>query len=317
RRVQHAMFGLLGIGSLHGHAERVQAHIRPGLVVGARRGPAEFRLCRFNHPAGPQLLTKPVAGRFGATQHRRGGQVHVREATQHILGSILKRHQRPRQAHQRPCSGTDAVAQSHHGVVGAITQTTTLAIVVGPPDAHFAMDGNHASALPRVKLGNVVTFVTRHATAYVPLFFRLAKLACRTSLTKFNPASRNSYSIAPNSSCSGTSTARSTIFRTASSTLGRSCCMSSSMRCSRVGAAELWLPDRDIASTPCQQDTVQVAVSPVAYASTCRIPTQVPAAHPHSICTAFFPEPLRHTIGAGVWRTLVECAQGPRRVAMP
>src|SRR5262245_49776706 len=40
----------------------------------------------------------------------------------------------------------------------------------------------------------------------------------------------------------------------------------------------------------------------------------------HSTCRAFaqhfVQSPLRHTIGAGMWGTLVECAQSPRRLTM-
>src|SRR5262249_22513075 len=85
-----------------------------------------------------------------------------------------------------------------------------------------------------MKLGGMLAQATAHAGAYVALFLRLATLAWRTSLANFCPASRNSKSMAPNSWASGTSMARSTIWRTVCSMLGRSCFMIASMRCSRV-----------------------------------------------------------------------------------
>src|SRR6516225_10763439 len=118
---------------------------------------------------------------------------------------------------------------------------TALAVVIGPLHMHFSMDRHHPPPLVRVEFGHALAFRAGHAAAYVPLFFRLARLACRTSLATRSPASRNSYSMAPNSSCSGVSTARSTMCRKASSIFGRSCCMSSSIRSSRADAAGLFL----------------------------------------------------------------------------
>jgi hypothetical protein len=77
------------------------------------------------------------------------------------------------------------------------------AVVVRPPDLHFAMHRQPRPLLVGVELRRVRAVRAGHAAPDVPLFFRLATLACRTSLTKRCPASRNSRSMAPNSSASG------------------------------------------------------------------------------------------------------------------
>ena len=76
---------------------------------------------------------------------------------------------------------------------------------------HFPMHRHHSPPLIRMKLGGHSHNSARHTAPDVALFFRLATLACRTSVANFCPASRNSKSRAPSSSASGTSTARSTI----------------------------------------------------------------------------------------------------------
>ena len=214
RRVQHAMLGLARLHALHRHAERIQAHVGRGLAGFARRRPLRLRLRRLDHP--PLFLLRPqaLAVPFRATQHRRGRHPHARKTLEHILGRIGKRHQRPRQTHQRHQPRTDLVHQPQHVVIGKETLLAPAAVVVGPPNLHFAMHRQHPPLLIRVKLGRILAVRTGHAAPYVPLFFRLATLACRTSLANFCPASRNSKSMAPNSSASGTSTARSTIWRT-------------------------------------------------------------------------------------------------------
>ena len=50
-----------------------------------------------------------------------------------------------------------------------------------------------------MELGGIAAIRTGHAAPYLPLFFRLATLACRTSLANSWPASRNSKSMGPNS----------------------------------------------------------------------------------------------------------------------
>src|SRR5579885_985117 len=114
---------------------------------------------------------------------------------------------------------------------------TPLAIVIRPSQLDLTVQGQQLAGLVRMEFGSVLTVRACHTRTYVPLFFRLARLACRTSLVRRCPASRNSYSTAPNSSASGTSTARSTRRRTASSTLGRSCSINASIRSSRLGSA--------------------------------------------------------------------------------
>src|SRR5262245_31207412 len=111
------------------------------------------------------------------------------------------------------------------------------------------MHRHHPPLLVGVKLGRIVAVRAGDAAAYVPLFFRLATLACRTSLANFCPASRNSKSMAPNSSASDTSTARSTIWRTVASIFGRSSFMRASMRCSRVSSAAAGRERADMVSS--------------------------------------------------------------------
>src|SRR5262249_25699467 len=176
-------------------------------------------------------------GRLGATQHGRGGQAYARKTPEHILGGVGERQQRPRQAHQRHQARTDLVDQPQDVVIRKETLLAATAVVVGPLDLDGAMHRQHASLLVGVKLGRLLAGGAGQAAAYVPLFFRLARLACRMSLTNCCPASRNSKSMAPNSSASGTSTARSTIWRTAASTFGRSSFMIASMRSSRDSLA--------------------------------------------------------------------------------
>src|SRR5262249_4165868 len=150
-----------------------------------------------------QLLVQPLSGGLGATPYRRGRYADPRQATQHVLRGVFEGCQRPRQAHQRPCSRANAIAQPERLIIRAIAHVAAQAVVVSALHLHFAVHRQHTPLLPRVKLGYVGALLAYHTTADVPLFFRLARLACRTSLANCNPASRNSYSMAPNSSCSG------------------------------------------------------------------------------------------------------------------
>src|SRR6266404_5501128 len=228
------MFGLDRLLSLHRHAEGIQAHVGSGLALFTRCRPLRLRLRRLDHP--PLFLLRPqaLAFPFRGTQHGRGRHPHAGKPLEHVLGRIGKRGQRAGQTDQRHQPRTDLVHQPQHVVIGEKTLLAPAAIVIGPPHLHFPMHRQHPPLLVRVKLGRILAVRTRQAATYVPLFFRLATLACRTSLANFCPASRNSKSMAPNSSASGTSTARSTIWRTASSILGRSSFMIASMRSSRV-----------------------------------------------------------------------------------
>src|SRR5262245_15500017 len=135
-------------------------------------------------------------------------------------------------------------------------------------------------ALVGMKLGGMLTQGTGEAGAYVALFFRLAKLACRTSLASFCPASRNAKSIAPNSWASGTSTARSTIWRTVCSILGRSCFMMASMRCSRVSLTSAEGEGMDMVQLLVGGGRGYFSSALQPTTPTCRFPTQVTAARP-------------------------------------
>src|SRR5262249_31989180 len=151
------------------------------------------------------------------TQHRRGRQPHSGKTLENVFRRVRKRQQRSCQTHQRHQPRADLVDEPQHVVVGNETLLASAAIVIRPPNLHFPVRRQYPPLLIGVKLGRAFAVRAGHATPYVPLFFRLATLACRTSLAKPRPASRNSLSIAPNSSASGTSTARSTIRRTAAS----------------------------------------------------------------------------------------------------
>src|SRR5262249_45665988 len=148
-----------------------------------------------------------------------------------------KGQQRPGQTYQRHQPRTDVVHQTQRVIVGNEALLAAMAVVVGPAHLQDAMHGHHRPLLVGVKLRRILAVRAGQAAPDVPLFFRLTTLACRTSLASSCPASRNSKSMAPNSSASGTSTARSTIFRTAASTFGRSSFMMASMRSSRVSFA--------------------------------------------------------------------------------
>src|SRR5262249_37531216 len=152
-------------------------------------------------------------------------------------GRVGERRQRPGQADQRHQPRADAVHQPQHVVVGEEALLAATAVVIGPPDLHFAVHGQHPPLLVGMELGGVLAVGTGHAAAYVPLSFRLATVACRTSLANCCPASRKAKSMGPNSSASGTSRARSTSWRTVASILGRSSFRMASMRCWRVGVA--------------------------------------------------------------------------------
>src|SRR5208282_3742270 len=143
--------------------------------------------------------------------------------------------------------GTNLIHQSQHVVIRKETLLAPAAIVISSLDLHFPMHRQDPPLLIRVKLRGILAMRTGHAAPYVPLFFRLATPACRTSFASFSPASRNSKSMAPNSSASGTSTARSTSSRTAASILGRSSFMIPSMRSSRDWQASLGTGRFDIA----------------------------------------------------------------------
>ena len=56
----------------------------------------------------------------------------------------------------------------------------------------IAVDGPHLTRLVGVVFGGIVAVRAGDAAPYVPLFFRLATAACRTSLVNCCPASRNS-----------------------------------------------------------------------------------------------------------------------------
>src|SRR5208283_835265 len=202
----------------------------------ARCRPRRLGLRRLDHPPLLLLRPQPLPSRFGAAQHRRGRQPHSRKTLQHIFRRVRKRQQRPRQADQRHQPRTDLVHQAQRVVVRKEALLAPAAVVVGPPNLHDAMHRHHWPLLVGVELCRILTVRAGQAAPDVPLFFRLATLACRTSLVSFSPASRNSKSMAPNSSASGTSTARSTIWRTVASTFGRSSFMMASMRCSRVSS---------------------------------------------------------------------------------
>src|SRR5205823_2429734 len=116
----------------------------------------------------------------------------------------------------------DLVGEPQRLVVGQEALPAPAAVIVCPPHLQRPVHREHAPLLVGMELGGIVAVRARHAAAYVPLFFRLATLACRTSLTNSWPASRNAKSMAPNSSASGTSTARSTSRRTVASTFGPS-----------------------------------------------------------------------------------------------
>src|SRR5262249_51052997 len=150
---------------------------------------------------------------------------------------ISKGQQRSSQTYQRHQPRTDLVHQSQRVVVRNEALLAALAIVIGPSNLHHAMDSHQRALLVRMKLRRILAVGATQAAPYVALFFRLTTLACRTSLLSSCPASRNSKSMAPNSSASGTSTARSTIWRTRASIFGRSSFMMASMRSSRVAAA--------------------------------------------------------------------------------
>src|SRR6185437_6670090 len=109
---------------------------------------------------------------------------------------------------------------AQHLIVGEVALVATTAIVIGARQADLAMHGQQPPALVGMELGGMLAQQAGDAGAYVALFFRLAKLACRTSLASFCPASRNLKSMVPNSWASGTSTARSTIWRKVCSILG-------------------------------------------------------------------------------------------------
>src|SRR5262249_17337710 len=148
-----------------------------------------------------------------------------------------KRQQCPCQTDQRHQPRTDRVDQAQHLVVGNKTLLASATIIVRPRDVQRPVHRQDPPPLIGMKLGGIATVPAGDAAPYIPLFFRLATLACRTSLANFCPASRNSKSMAPNSSASGTSTARSTILRTSASILGRSSFRMASIRCSRVSLA--------------------------------------------------------------------------------
>src|SRR5262249_52651318 len=215
-------------------------------------------------------------------------------AAQDIFGSILEWNQRSRQANQGSYPRTDAVAQPQHVVVGTVTAVAALAVVIRPLHMHLAMHRHHAPLLVRVELGDPLAFGADHAAPYVPLFFRLATAACRTSLATLSPASRNSYSMAPNSSCSGTSTARSTMRRKASSSFGRSCCMSSSICAWRDAGTGMYLREPAMGASVAQDQgwTCHLLVT---YRQRPEFPTQVPAAHP---C----PVGVRQSLHHAAWR---------------
>src|SRR5687767_15124211 len=73
-----------------------------------------------------------------------------------------------------------------------------LAVIIGATQLQFPMYQQQPPLLVGVKFGRPLAERARHAATYVALFFRLATVACRPSLTNPNPASRNSYSMAPN-----------------------------------------------------------------------------------------------------------------------
>jgi len=134
----------------------------------------------------------------------------------------------------------DLLVQAEAGSC-AVTGTADAPAKPGIPVADIGTGMTAANAILAALLARSQSGqVTLHPT--YPFFFRLARAACRTSVASFRPASRNSVSMDPNSSASGTSTARSTICRMACSIWGRSCCMMASMRSSRLGSgAEAFL----------------------------------------------------------------------------
>src|SRR6516164_709472 len=272
------MFGLARPWTLHRHAERVQSHIGRRLARFPRRRPLRLRLHRMDHSSFFLLRPQPLAGRLRATQHRRCRQPHSRKAFEHILRRVHKRQQRSRQTHQRHQPRTDLVHQPQDVVIGNETLLAPAAVVIGPLDLHLPMDRQHPPLLIRVELRRILAVWTGYAAPYVPLFFRLATLACRTALANFCPASRNSKSMAPNSSASGTSTARSTIWRTVSSILGRSSFMMASIRCSRVSLAAAGRERVDMATSRSQQ-SLWISKALPAYHETQRI------SHPSNSCT--------------------------------
>src|SRR5262249_32966488 len=255
-------------------------HVRCGLAGLARCRPLRLRLRRLDHP--PLFLLRPqaLALPFRAAQDGRGGYPHAGKAPEHVLGRIGKRQQSPRQADQRQQSRADFVGKPQDVVIGEETLLAPTTVVIRSPDPHRAMHREHAPRLVGMKRGGVGAVRTSHAAAYVPLFFRLARLACRTSLANCCPASRNSLSMAPNSSASGTSTARSTSWRTVCSTLGRSSFRRASIRCSRVSGG--WAEGGRAAMTQfLEEETAGEFPGPLQTTARPRqFPTQVTAAHP-------------------------------------